>query len=67
MKAAISIGNHSKYASKIFGKNGFHFTDKESLKSYLNNNIEPSSYILIKGSRSQKLEEYVNFLKQRDN
>lgn len=62
----LSIGNHSKYASSIFGENGHHFTDKESLKSYLNNNIEPSSYILIKGSRNQKLEEYVNFLKNRE-
>ena len=61
----LSIGNNSKFASDIFGLDGFHFENAESLKSYLNNNIEPSTTILIKGSRSSKLEEYVEFLKTR--
>ena len=61
----LSVGKCSKYASDIFGIDGHHFEDAESLKSYLNNNIEPSTCILIKGSRSSKLEEYVEFLKTR--
>ena len=61
----LSIGKNSKFASDVFGINGYHFENAESLKSYLNNNIEPSSRILIKGSRSAKLEEYVEFLKTR--
>ena len=60
----LSIGNQSQAASDKFRENGLHFRDKESLKTYLIDNIEPSSYILIKGSRNQKLEEIVNFLKK---
>jgi len=63
----ISIGVNSKLASDIFGKDGKHFIDCNSLKSYLNNNLEPNSYILIKGSRSARLEEYVDYLKSRSN
>ena len=61
----LSIGKNSKSASDVFGLNGYHFKDAESLKSYLNNNLESSTCILIKGSRSSKLEEYVEFLKTR--
>ena len=61
----LSIGKYSKAASDVFGINGYHFKDAESLKSYLNNNLEPSTCILIKGSRSSRLEEYVQFLKTR--
>jgi UDP-N-acetylmuramoyl-tripeptide--D-alanyl-D-alanine ligase len=61
----LSIGVNSKFASDVFGLNGYHFENAESLKSYLNNNLESSSVILIKGSRSAKLEEYVEFLKTR--
>ena len=63
----ISIGVNSKFASDIFSQDGKHFTDHSSLKSYLNNNIGPNSYILIKGSRSARLEEYVDYLKSRSN
>ncbi|MAR77414.1 MAG: hypothetical protein CMD43_00545 [Gammaproteobacteria bacterium] len=61
----LSIGKYSKFASKAFGVNGHHFNDTDSLKTYLNDNIAPSSRILIKGSRSARLEEYVDFLKAR--
>ena len=61
----LSIGKYSNRASNVFGEDGHHFEDAESLKSYLNNNLESSSCILIKGSRSAKLEEYVEFLKTR--
>tara|TARA_B100001248_G_scaffold33046_1_gene21256 strand:- start:229 stop:1608 length:1380 start_codon:yes stop_codon:yes gene_type:complete len=61
----LSIGKYSKFASKAFGDNGHHFDDTESLKTYLNDTIKSSTRILIKGSRSAKLEEYVDFLKAR--
>ncbi len=61
----LSIGKYSKFASKAFGDNGHHFDDTESLKRYLNDTIKSSTRILIKGSRSAKLEEYVDFLKVR--
>ena len=63
----ISIGVNSKFASDVFSQDGKHFTDHNSLKSYLNNNISSNSYILIKGSRSARLEEYVDYLKSRSN
>ena len=63
----ISLGVDSKLASDVFSQDGKHFTDQNSLKSYLNNNIESNSYILIKGSRSAQLEEYVDYLKSRSN
>ena len=63
----VSIGVNSRLASNVFGPDGKHFTDHNSLKSYLNNNIGPNSYILIKGSRSAQLEEYVDYLKSRSN
>jgi len=63
----ISIGVNSKLASDVFILDGNHFTDHNSLKYYLNNNIKPNSYILIKGSRSARLEEYVHYLKSRSN
>ncbi len=61
----LSIGRDSKFASGAFGLNGYHFKDPESLKSYLSNNLSSSLRILIKGSRSAKLEEYVDFIKER--
>ena len=61
----LSIGKNSKFASRAFGLNGHHFEGSESLKSYLNNNLSSSTRILIKGSRSAKLEEYVDFIKER--
>jgi len=63
----ISLGVDSKLASDVFSQDGKHFTDQNSLKSYLNNNIESNSYILIKGSRSAQLEKYVDYLKSRSN
>ena len=63
----LSIGSYSKFASDVFGKEGYHFENSERLKSFLSNSIDPYSCILIKGSRSSKLEEYVEFLKNRSN
>ena len=59
----LSIGKFSKYSSDAFGDNGYHFENSESLKSFLNNEIDSNLHILIKGSRSTQLEEYVDFIK----
>ena len=63
----LSIGSYSKFASDVFGKEGYHFENSERLKNFLIDSIDPYSCILIKGSRSSKLEEYVEFLKNRSN
>ncbi len=59
----LSIGKFSKCSSDSFGDDGYHFENSESLKSFLNNEIDSNLHILIKGSRSAQLEEYVDFIK----
>ncbi len=59
----LSIGENSKFASLVFGNQGYHFDDEENLKFFLTNNIKSSTFLLIKGSRSAKLEKFVEFLK----
>lgn len=54
-----SIGVLSHYASEVFNENGFHFDNKESLVSMLNENLfseQRDISILVKGSRSSKME-----------
>jgi UDP-N-acetylmuramoyl-tripeptide--D-alanyl-D-alanine ligase len=54
-----SIGALSHYASEVFNENGFHFDNKESLVSMLNENLfseQRDISILVKGSRSSKME-----------
>lgn len=54
-----SIGLLSHYASEVFNENGFHFDNKESLVSMLNENLfseQRDISILVKGSRSSKME-----------
>jgi len=54
-----SIGVLSHYASEVFNENGFHFENKESLVSMLNENLfseQRDISILVKGSRSSKME-----------
>lgn len=54
-----SIGALSHYASEVFNENGFHFDNKESLVSMLNENLfseKRDISILVKGSRSSKME-----------
>jgi UDP-N-acetylmuramoyl-tripeptide--D-alanyl-D-alanine ligase len=56
-----TLGNFSAAASAVF--NGQHFTDLESLKAPLFNEIEHSDLtLLVKGSRSSKMDLVVDML-----
>ena len=52
----LTIGNLSKYISSKVKAESEHFYDNESCKKYIFDKIK-EGYILIKGSRSNKLEE----------
>lgn len=52
----LTIGNLSKYISSKAKADSEHFYDNESCKKYIFDKIK-EGYILIKGSRSNKLEE----------
>ena len=45
--------------------NTTHFTDREELKNKLSELLSDCAAILIKGSRGMKMEEFVNFVKEK--
>jgi len=60
----FTLGVLSKYASDAFGsqEGQHHFTDREQLNARLKNIATPDTTILIKGSRSAKMDLVVNAL-----
>jgi UDP-N-acetylmuramoyl-tripeptide--D-alanyl-D-alanine ligase len=58
----LSIGNDMKYAHAIADElmdNAFHFESNKVLIEYLKFLVEPNDVILIKGSRSMKMETII--------
>ena len=41
-------------------KNNFYFNDKQSMSAFLNLQIKKGDVLLVKGSRSMKMEEIIN-------
>ena len=60
IESLFSFGNHSKYASMVFGKNGKHFDDENELKLFIKNNISSGDLVYIKGSRGMKMERFID-------
>jgi UDP-N-acetylmuramoyl-tripeptide--D-alanyl-D-alanine ligase len=56
----LGFGDLTKYAVESFGNNGKFFDNEKSLKKFLNDNINSSDVILIKGSRGMKMERFIN-------
>lgn len=54
-----TVGELSAEASKAFGSHAKHFTDKETLITTLLTHLKKDTYILIKGSRSMKMETII--------
>ena len=57
--ALLTLGVLSQSASQAFGDNGYHFNDKASLVAFLKSllsNEERSISVLVKGSRSARME-----------
>ena len=56
----IGFGELAKHAVDGFGNDGLFFTEELDLKNYLKQNISKKDVILIKGSRSMKMERFIN-------
>ncbi len=63
----LSFGNLSQLASKEFGTGGQHFDSLETLISELKADMQTDTCVLVKGSRSMKMERVVNALLNSDN
>jgi UDP-N-acetylmuramoyl-tripeptide--D-alanyl-D-alanine ligase len=58
----LTYGELSRHAMLGFGDGGRHFTDIDALIDYVKNAARPPDTILVKGSRSMKMEWVVNAL-----
>jgi len=58
----LAVGNLSKNAVLQFGAGAKHFQDKDSLVSYALQALNDKTTVLIKGSRSMRMEEVVQKL-----
>lgn len=56
----FAIGQFSKFLQQGFGENAFLFTDKEALSQALSQEIKKDTVVLIKGSRSAKMEDVLH-------
>jgi UDP-N-acetylmuramoyl-tripeptide--D-alanyl-D-alanine ligase len=56
----LAIGNHTKVTMQRLDKNKFWFDSKKALLSKLLKIIDAKSIVLVKGSRSMKMEELVS-------
>lgn len=58
----LTFGKNSEFAKQSFGVNSIHFNDKRALTDCLLNELNQDTTVLVKGSRSQKMEQVVNQL-----
>lgn len=64
----FTLGELSQAATKAFGKNAEHFTEKSDLLAAIQKHMENGNNILIKGSRSMHMEKIVaGLLPQNEN
>lgn len=57
--AIYAVGELSRFAVEAFGNNAYHFENKQKLISAIQKNFKENMVILVKGSRSAKMEEVV--------
>ncbi len=57
-----TLGSHTQLCVEVFGENGVHFDDLESLCAALLSKIDTDTTILVKGSRSMKMERVITCL-----
>ncbi len=58
----FTFGELSSAATQAFGNNALHFTDKEELVLMLKKQIHDKTSVLVKGSRSMRMEQVVQAL-----
>ena len=57
-----AVGAEMAHAVAAFGEQGHHFADKAALLAELSAQVSPQTQVLVKGSRSAKMEDVVNGL-----
>ncbi|MDH5433503.1 MAG: UDP-N-acetylmuramoyl-tripeptide--D-alanyl-D-alanine ligase [Gammaproteobacteria bacterium] len=62
----MSCGEESKYAFEAFGGEGCHFENQQDLIEALNNETKLDTTILVKGSRSARMENIVASLLEQE-
>jgi len=58
----LTLGKLTEATTKAFGSGAQHFTDKEALLAALKPLLQKGTNLLIKGSRSMKMEYFVEHL-----
>ena len=56
----IGYGDLAKHSVDSFGSSGIFFKSKTALKEFLKLEIAKKDYVLLKGSRGMKMEEFIN-------
>lgn len=59
IERVYTCGELAKLAAEAFGNHGYHFANQEELVNELQNILQPEMTILVKGSRSTKMEKVV--------
>lgn len=62
VKQLFCYGKNSALIAQAFGKNAYHFDDQQQLIDSLKNYLTPDTTVLVKGSRSMKMELVVRGL-----
>ncbi len=57
-----AVGNLTRYTVDVFGQGAQHFSNQQSLIAQLLSDIKPNMSILVKGSRSNRMENVVEAL-----
>jgi UDP-N-acetylmuramoyl-tripeptide--D-alanyl-D-alanine ligase len=55
----LAVGQQSQFAVQSFGKGALHFNSQEELLEYLKQSLSKEVSVLVKGSRSSKMENIV--------
>lgn len=56
----LAVGHYSRHAVESFGKGGHWFASKSSLIEYLKEHLTASHVVLVKGSRSARMDKIVD-------
>lgn len=62
VKQLFCYGKNSVFIAKAFGENAYHFETHQALIDALKNYLTPETTVLVKGSRSMKMESIVQGL-----
>lgn len=58
----LTVGSLSSFATAVFGKNGYHFANLDEAIEYVKTKIQAPCFVLVKGSRNEKMERLLKAL-----